>query len=185
VATRLIPKGTITWAIDRLDQSFTHEEVANMEDHYKEIIDKYTYRNHLGHYILCWDNARFVNHSFNSSCITTAYEFEVAVRDIYPGEQLTDDYGYLNITEPFDAVPEPGTTRRRVMPDDLLHFHKAWDAKLADAFKNFNSVDQPLSKLLSDDIFKKAKAIGRGEREMDSILNCYYDQSKDKTLGAR
>lgn len=180
VATHFIPKGTITWAMDKLDRIFTPSELESMEPLYQEILDKYTYRNSAGSHILCWDNARFVNHSFNSNCITTAYEFEIAVRDIHPGEQLTDDYGYLNITEPFDAMQEPGTDRTRVMPDDLLHFHQEWDAKLKEAFRFFNNVDQPLAQLLEKDILLKAKSIASGEAEMDSILNCYFDQSKEK-----
>lgn len=180
VATQFIPKGTITWALDRLDRLFTPQEVISMEDFYRDIIEKYTYRNSEGNFILCWDHSRYVNHSFNSSCISTAYEFEIAVRDIHPGEELTDDYGYLNVTEPFDAVAEPGTTRSRVMPDDLLTYHPLWDAKLREAFMSFNNVDQPLKMVLGNDVFAKAQAIGRGEAEMDSILNCYFDQSKEK-----
>ena len=52
---------------------------------YQDILDFYAYRNASGNYILCWDHARFVNHSFNSNCLTTAYDFEIAIRDIQPG----------------------------------------------------------------------------------------------------
>jgi len=64
-----------------------------MEEIYKEILLKYCYRNNKGHFVLCWDISRYVNHSFKSSCVSTAYDFEIAVRDIYPGEELKDDYG--------------------------------------------------------------------------------------------
>ncbi len=123
VATRFIPKGTITWALDKLDRVFEPSEIKLFERVYQEILDKYCYRNNVGDFVFCWDIARFVNHSFNSNCISTPYEFEVAVRDILPGEELTDDYGYLNVTEPFDCLPEEGSTRTRVMPDDLLNFY--------------------------------------------------------------
>ena len=114
VATKLIPKGTITWALDKLDRIFTPEDVAKLDPLYQQVLDKYTYRNSEGKYILCWDNARFVNHSSRSNCLTTAYEFEISIRDIHPGEELTDDYGYLNIQEPFEVLPEPGTSRTLV-----------------------------------------------------------------------
>jgi len=29
--------------------------------------------------------------------MSTAYDFEIAVCEIHPGKQLTDDYGYLNV----------------------------------------------------------------------------------------
>ena len=41
-------------------------------------------------------------------------------------DELTDDYGYLNLTEPFSARSE-GTNRSVVYPDDLVNFHKEWD----------------------------------------------------------
>ncbi len=174
VATKLIPKGTITWVLDKLDQVFDEKEIQTMGAEYQQILDTYCYRDNQGKFILCWDHARFVNHSFHSSCITTAYDFEIAVRDIQPGEQLTDDYGYLNISEPFECEPEEGSSRTQVMPDDLLNFHNEWDAKLLEAFKKFNLVDQPLKKFLDPDLKVKTTLIGDGKMEMDSILNCYY-----------
>jgi SET domain-containing protein len=178
VATKLIPKGTITWAFDILDQTFTPDVFHGLDDRYRDILDKYCYRDHDGHYILCWDNARFVNHSFRSSCISTAYNFELAVRDIHPGEEITDDYGYLNVEEPWDSLPEPGTTRTQVRPDDLLHFHQEWDAKLIDAFTQFNNVDQPLAWLIEQQFRSKVAAVAAGQSQMDSIINCYYDATK-------
>lgn len=178
VATKFIPKGTITWVLDKLDRSFTPEEFEKLDKVYQDILEKYTYRDKKGDLILCWDNARFVNHSFNSSCVSTAYEFEIAVRDIHPGEELTDDYGYLNVTEPFDCVPEAGSNRTMVMPDDLINYHKEWDAKLEEAFKNFSGVDQPLKFMLNKNTQQKADSIASGKMKMDSILTCYFDSRK-------
>ncbi|GEO10611.1 SET domain-containing protein [Segetibacter aerophilus] len=180
VATKLIPKGTITWAFDQLDQVFTPQRVSGMDEVYKDILHKYTYRDNKGDLILCWDHSRFVNHSFNSNCITTAYNFELAVRDIYPGEELTDDYGYLNCLEPFECLPEPNTSRTHVMPDDLLHYYKEWDEKVARAFEYFNSLQQPLSFLIEPAYRKKVGSIANGKEPMDSILNCYYSEDESK-----
>ena len=80
VATEFIPAGTITWVQDKLDREFLPEEVGSLDPIYQSILDTYTFRNRVGNYILCWDNARYVNHSFNSNCLTTAYDFEIAVR---------------------------------------------------------------------------------------------------------
>jgi len=182
IATRLIPKGTITWASDQLDQVFTPHEVAAMEDVYKDILYKYTYRDSKGNLILCWDHSRFVNHSFNSNCITTAYSLEVAVRDIQPGEELTDDYGYLNCLEPFACLPEPNTSRTHVMPDDLLHFYKDWDTKVLSAFLHFNKVPQPLAFLIEPQYRKKVHSVAAGFEQMDSILNCYFSEDAGKML---
>ncbi len=174
VATHFIPKGTITWIFDEFDQVFSADKVARMGSLHKKVIDTYSYRDHDGHYILCWDHARFVNHSFNSSCISTAYNFELAVRDIQAGEELTDDYGYLNVNEPFHGAPEVGSPRTTVFPDDLLNFHAIWDIKLIDAFKDFHEVNQPLFGLLDPLYRKKVLDVASGTAPMDSILNCYY-----------
>ena len=135
VATDFIPKGTVTWALDKLDREFDPEEIQHYDPLYRDILDTYCFRNNQGKLILCWDNARFVNHSFNSNCLTTAYDFEIAIRDIQPGEQLTDDYGYLNIDSPFRGIDE-GTRRKVVYPNDLLKYHKVWDKQLKNAFNH-------------------------------------------------
>ncbi len=174
VATKLIPKGTITWVLDKLDRVFTQDEIRKMDKMYQEVMDKYTYRSPDGNHVFCWDNARFINHSANANCITTAYDFEIAIRDIQPGEELTDDYGYLNIEEPFEVLPEPGSNRNVVYPDDLLRFYPIWDEKLLSAFPNLLKVNQPLFHILNKDAQEKATRISIGERKMDSILHCYY-----------
>jgi hypothetical protein len=173
VATRAIPKGTITWVLDRLDRFFTRKQIHSMEPLYRDVLCKYTYRNAEGDYILCWDNARFINHSSEPNCITSAYEFEFAVRDIHPGEELTDDYGYLNIEDPFEASGTSAGGRKTVYPDDFVRLHFDWDAQLLGAFSYFDRVDQPLLVLLGDGLREKVKRISSGKEKMDSILHCY------------
>ena len=180
VATRFIPKGTITWVMDALDRRFTQQDIDNLDPLYSDIVDKYMYRDNHGDYILCWDHARFVNHSFFPSCITTAYDFELAVRDIQSGEELTNDYGTLNVNDPFFCLAEKGANRQVVMPDDLLHYHQDWDIKLISAFQNLPNVEQPLSRFLPKEVYTKAVAIAMGDREMDSIVSCYYGINKQK-----
>jgi uncharacterized protein len=176
VATRFIPKGTITWVLDKLDRFFTEKQIRSLDSLYQDVLFKFTYRNAEGNYILCWDNARFVNHSSISNCITSAYEFEFAVRDIHPGEELTDDYGYLNIESPFEVRCETGTGRKVIYPDDFVRFHFDWDAKLLDAFGNFQKVEQPLLVLLGEPLADKIQRISSGKEKMDSILHCYYER---------
>ena len=174
VAKQFIPKGTITWVQDSLDMVFDHKKLAELGPNYAPIIDTYSFRDNQGNFVLCWDLAKYVNHSFNSNCFSTPYNFEIAIRDIHPGEELTDDYGYLNITEPFEAMPEGGS-RTVVYPDDLLHYHKIWDEKIADAMPLLNSVDQPLMYFIDEATRTKVQAILAGKETMESILTCYYD----------
>jgi hypothetical protein len=173
VATRDIPKGTITWAMDPLDRFFTARQVDALPDRCRETLLKYSYRNRHGEYVFCWDNTRFMNHSFNPNCITTAYNFELAVRDIAEGEELTNDYGSLNILEPFQACDE-GTQRKVVYPDDLTRHYKQWDEKLEEAFRQVCEVEQPLRDMLSAEQWEKARHIAEKRAPMDSILNCLH-----------
>lgn len=176
VATKFIPAGTITWVLDKLDRTFTKKEFFQMETLYREILDTYTYRNSKGHYVLCWDHGRFVNHSFKSNCLTTAYDFEIAIRDIYPGEQLTDDYGYLNITEPFRPSDE-GTRRKIVYPDDLPKYFKQWDKQIAAVFPKILQQKQPLASILSEETKKTIEEITSGNKQIASILENYYKEN--------
>ncbi|MFM1874556.1 MAG: hypothetical protein RL266_293 [Bacteroidota bacterium] len=177
VATEFIPAGTITWVLDKLDREFTPEQFHQLDPLYQNILDFYTFRNSHGNFVLCWDNGRYVNHSFNSNCLTTAYDFEIAIRDIHPGEQLTDDYGYLNIPEPFEGVDE-GTDRKVVYPDDLVHYHHIWDDQLRSVFRHIIDHPQPLRQLLSAEMWKEIETVCKGEKEMESILKNYYPQGK-------
>jgi len=177
VATEFIPAGTITWVLDILDREITPKEFDSMDINYQEIVDTYTYRNKNGNRVLLWDNGRFVNHSFNSNCLLTAYNFEVAIRDIQAGEQLTDDYGYLNIIEPFRGADE-GTKRKVVYPDDNLRYHKIWDNQLLNVFDKIPQLNQPLKKFMSNELWEDIEAIANKKKKMDSILKNYYADEK-------
>jgi len=175
VATKFIPKGTITWVQDELDQIYTPKEVQKMHNLVQQMLDKYSFRNNKGNFVLCWDISKYVNHSFKSNCLSTTYDFEVAIRDIYPGEELTDDYGYLNVTEAFKAKDE-GTERSVVYPDDILKFHKEWDVKLEETFKFIAKVDQPLLPLVTLENQKKLNKIIDGKEDPESLIKLYYSQ---------
>jgi len=173
VATRAIPKGSITWVQDPLDRILSPAQVAALPGPCRETLYKYAYRNRHGEYVFCWDNTRFMNHSFTPNCITTAYSFELAVRDIAEGEELTNDYGSLNIIEPFQACDE-GTERKVVYPDDLARHYQQWDQKLEGAFQQIHRVAQPLREILSAQQWETACHIAEQRAPMDSILNCLH-----------
>jgi uncharacterized protein len=172
-ATKMIPRGTITWALDKFDQLYSVDQVQTLDPIYRDILDKYSYRNSMGEYVLCWDFGRYVNHSFNSNCFSTGYDFEIAIRDIEPGEELTNDYGYLNLEEPFEGRPE-NTQRKIAYPDDLLTYHAEWDKVIRHSFPLILKVDQPLWSLLPPDLITEISDVVKGHREMKSILTHYF-----------
>ena len=179
VATKLIPKGTITWVQDELDIVFRPDEPENFKPLSKELCEKYSFRNNKGEHILCWDVAKYINHSFRSNCLSTGYNFEIAIRDIPIGEELTDDYGYLNLSESF--IPEDeGTKRKIVEPDDTLELYKEWDKVLESLFPEIENLDQPLFDLLSDELKTEIEKVASGERKMLSTKHLYYEPEKSR-----
>lgn len=177
VAKKFIPKGTITWVQDDLDRIFTPEDEQRISPKMRQYLETYCFTNSKGHKVLCWDNAKFVNHSFNPSCMSTAYDFEIAIRDIRPGEQLTDDYGYLNVSEPFEAEDE-GSERKVVYPDDLLRYHGQWDDLVKENLPFIRKADQPLQSFIPDNLWLEFESVLEGKTELKSLLTCYYDMSK-------
>lgn len=108
-ATRLIPRGTITWVLDALDQRIAPERLASLGRLYRPLIDRYAYLNGHGERILCWDIGRFMNHSCDANTISTGWDFDLAIRDIQAGEQITNDYTLLNLEDSFPcACGAPG-----------------------------------------------------------------------------
>ena len=173
VATSFIPKGTITWVQEELDIVIPRGKSENFNPVTKALFEKYSFRNSEGNYILCWDIAKYMNHSFNSNCLSSAYNFEMAIRDIQEGEELTDDYGYLNVEEPFEPENEE-SDRNVVNPDDILHFYKGWDKSLKPLFPIIRELDQPLISILSQEIQEEVKEVADGRKKMLSTINLYY-----------
>lgn len=149
-ATRFIPKGTITWVRDRLDQTFTPEAIERLPPVYHEIVMKYSFIDARGRFVLCWDHARYVNHCCEPTCLSAGYDFEIAIRDIAAGEELTDDYGSLNLDYGFECHCGSARCRREIRPEDLLTFAGEWDHTVAGPFALIPSVPQPLWPFLDE-----------------------------------
>lgn len=148
-ATRPLPRGTIVWALDALDRRLTPAEVAAMPRYAREQIDKYSYVDRHGHHVLCWDHARFFNHSCAANCLSVGYDFEIAVRDIAAGEELTDDYGTLNPAEPFPCGCGHAECRGQILPDDHARLADRWNEQARAAFFQIPRVAQPLWEVLT------------------------------------
>lgn len=151
-ATKLIPKGTIVWVWDNFDQTFTQEEIDQLYPHYRSIIDRYAYIEHDGQCVLCWDHARFVNHSCEANCFAAGFgfNFEVTVQDIYPNEELTNDYGILNRQYDFPCLCGSKNCRKLIKRNDIKKLYPIWDKKVQDSFFFIPSLPQPLWNLVKE-----------------------------------
>lgn len=88
-----IPAGTGVWDFHPdVDWRLTPEALARFPEPFRARFRTWCYREgESGLYVLCGDNAKFMNHSAAPNC-DDAGAFTVAVRDIAAGEELTCDY---------------------------------------------------------------------------------------------
>ncbi len=101
----------------------------------------------------------------------SGFDFEIAVCDIHEGEQLTDDYGTLNLREPFACACGEPKCREFVRPDDVERWHHIWDEKVRAVFPLIPDVDQPLWPYLRERADVES-AIERPEMIRSSLM--YY-----------
>ncbi|HEY3967876.1 MAG TPA: SET domain-containing protein [Planctomycetaceae bacterium] len=149
-ATRDIPRGTITWVRDSLDQAFSPDQIRHMQEAYQHVLGKYAYTDRHGKLVLCWDHARFMNHSCEATCLSAGYDFEIAIRDVLAGEELTDDYGTLNLESSFPCACASAKCRGHVHPEDSLYGAERWDELLRENFPLVGKVAQPLWWLVNE-----------------------------------
>jgi hypothetical protein len=151
IATELIPRGTIVWVRDPLDRKLTEEEFQGLFSMYGDALGRYVYVDSAGLIVLCWDIARYINHSCEPNCMSTGLDdVEIAVRDIHPGEQLTNDYGSLNITFVFDCHCGAARCRRSIDPADVPRLAPVWEAHARQALAAIPDVPQALWPLVRE-----------------------------------
>lgn len=154
-ATERIPEGTIVYVKDSLELVITPAEFLNHSKEMQEVIDKYSYIDEKGNQIISWDFAKYVNHCCNCNTISTGYGFEIAIRDIEPGEQITDEYGIFNLDKEMDLTCGSVGCRKTIKPEDFDAYYEEWDKKIQKAMTKLFSVDQPLISFIEDNSRKE------------------------------
>jgi hypothetical protein len=160
-ATAPIPMGTITWTRCAFDRTMPPAQVAALAEPYARLVRRYAYVDGRGDSVLCWDHARYMNHSCAPTCLSPGFDFDVAVRDIGVGEELTCDYGMLNIDESFDCACGCDGCRKTIYPEDGHRLADAWDALLERAVHLVGKVRQPLWSLVREPARVTAAADGK------------------------
>ena len=151
-ATKRIPKGTITWALDHLDLVIDRARAAALPSVYQPIIERYAFHDAAGRHVLCWDHGRFVNHSCDATSLPLGSICEVAIRDILPDEQITSDYVTLNLDQDLTCRCGSPLCRGVMRPQDLPRYAAEIDAKIHAVASKMGRVAQPvLAYMLADD----------------------------------
>lgn len=98
-AAQFIPKGAKTWEFTpEFDREFSPAQVGSFPVHLQDFLHTYAYISpKSGNYILPADDERFTNHSNNPNTtsveVSDGEDYDIAVRDIQEGEEITTDYG--------------------------------------------------------------------------------------------
>ena len=97
-AAERITAGTVIWEFTQgVDWRIPVAEFDRFPDPYRSWLLRYVYREPTGCYVLCGDNAKFMNHSFDPNCDDVDGPYTVAKRDIAEGEELTCDYRLFDL----------------------------------------------------------------------------------------
>lgn len=179
-ATEMIPAGTISYVKDELEICLAPDHAIHAIPAYADIINKYAYREPGGELVIGWDLSKYVNHSCNANTLSTGYGFEIAVRDIQPGDQLTDDYGLLNIDYAMACSCGHSACRRQVLPNDAEHHWIAWDQNVTSALASLLSVPQPLMELLDTNTHHALMLYLNTGKNYPSVKNLLFQASFDQ-----
>ncbi|NJM16500.1 MAG: SET domain-containing protein [Bacteroidales bacterium] len=143
-ATDDIPEGTITYVKDSLEIEVTPTDFLLHSAEMQEVIDKYSYIDEKGNRIVSWDFAKYVNHCCNCNTMSTGYGFEIAIRDIKKGEEITDEYGIFNVEKEMVLTCGEKNCRKFIKPDDFDNYYEQWDGKIKKSIVRLFDVEQPL-----------------------------------------
>ena len=85
---------TVLWELDpRFDIVFSQDDLATLSPAAQEQVERYSYyEKEIGAYVLCGDDARFMNHSPEPNTRDVSGMRTLAARAIAAGEEITQDY---------------------------------------------------------------------------------------------
>jgi hypothetical protein len=96
-----------------------------------------------------------VNHCCHCNVQSTGYGFEIAIRDIQAGEELTDDYGAFNVESDMDLICHYADCRKKVRASDLDEYGAEWDRTVRRALEDLHKVPQPLNMFLDENTVRE------------------------------
>ncbi|MEK9773974.1 MAG: SET domain-containing protein, partial [Opitutae bacterium] len=165
--TRPIPKGTITFVQDGLDIVISEDTYGKVDPGLREYIEKYSYEDYLGNRIVSWDLAKYMNHDDQANTLTTGYGFEVAVRDVEEGEELTDDYRIFSTFHDTNFFHENRKIEDlKPWPDSLL---LEWDDRVKDSLLNITRNEQPLLSFIQADTWNELRRLSKRPSSYRSV----------------
>jgi hypothetical protein len=169
-ATADIAKGALVYVRDPLELKLAPREFNALDATQKAAVEKYSYVDAQGNLIVSWDHAKYMNHSCECNTIGTAYGFEIALRDIKAGEELTTEYGVLNIQLEYEIGCGCRQCRGKLCAIDIDRYHQLWDGWIVEALKEIPRSRQPLWPVMDAGIRGEVEACLAGTVDYRPIL---------------
>ena len=183
-ATSFIPKGTITYVKDPLEIELSQTSYDLLDPTYQAIAEKYSYLDEYGTRIISWDIAKYVNHSCDCNTISTGYGFEIAIKDIKEGDEITDEYGLFNMKEQMTLSCGCRNCRKILTPSDVDVYYAAWDRKIKRALRELTHVTQPLMPFMDNATYIAVMKFINGESKYKSVYSLKYAPNLERTIRA-
>jgi SET domain-containing protein len=93
-----LPANSIIWEYSEgVDWKISPSELILFPEPFQSRLRHYLYQEDSGVYVLCGDNAKYMNHSDQPNCDDTGAKYTVTTRAIKAGEELTCDYRLFDL----------------------------------------------------------------------------------------
>ena len=93
-----LPANFIIWEYtEGVDWNIPPSELMLFPEPFQSKLRHYLYQEDSGAYVLCGDNAKYMNHSDGPNCDDTGGEHTVTTRAVKAGEELTCDYRLFDL----------------------------------------------------------------------------------------
>lgn len=149
-ASEDLPAGTIVYVKDAMEISIEPIDYLQMKGLLKDNVDRFSYIDEYGNRIVSWDLAKYVNHCCDCNTISTGYGFEIAIKDIKKGDQITDEYGIFNLDQPMEVSCGKNCCRNILTNKDFENHYKEWDEKIKKVIQSVFKVDQALIDVIDE-----------------------------------
>lgn len=101
---------TVIWEFDeRVDWAISRAEFDAFPEPYRERMRHWVYLDDAGLYVLCGDNAKFMNHSDDPNCADPDGAYTITRRAVKAGEELTCDYTEFDVESQAKGLAFGGT----------------------------------------------------------------------------
>ena len=118
-ASQNLAAGQVIWRFtEGVDWRLDADALARFPEPYRSMLRHYLYRDESGMYVLCGDNAKFMNHQDDPNCDDSGDVCTVTRRAVVAGEELTCDYRLFDLDVKRDGlVFAPGAPSSHDAPE--------------------------------------------------------------------